>query len=604
MYQWLRKPGILLFVPLIVVLLGAMACEGKAGPSGPSGAQGPAGPQGPKGDKGDTGNLAVVPGGEAPSAMSKLTRIDPVTLAGRYGENPKVGGIFKNVIPQNFTSHDCQQDTGGCIETVLQLYNNLIMSNPYDWTADIMLDLADSWEISADGKKYTFNLHDGVEWHDGAPFTSADVEYTFNRILNNGVIAGNTETGSFQNVLWEAIVESTEAVGPDKVEINLLGSTDSILKLLSSGYAYIVPKHISEQDPLNAIKIDPRPIGTGPFMLTQDMSTTYVEHEKNPNYFKDGLPFLDGIESRQVLDTQARVAAVLTKEIYWSDSANTPTINASEAESVAAQDTGIVHKAATSFLFMFLQFNTEKPPFDDIRVRQAIVEAVDKNDLLYEGLGNQHGTVGTGLFPLGPWALPKDRMEKLPGYGPDMDVRRANAKRLLDEYEAENGKIDWSQVDWSVPLEHEGQTVSEIYQSQLKEYLGIDLTLNTKEMMVAWGNGMEGSYHALPMYGLIDFDDPTGTFNRFHITGAVWGMHRHHNPDMDAKYYEQVFLTDTEERKRLAWEIDEWFATEAALNYLYWSANDHIMWDFVKGYEHPSPFRSTNSRMEHIWLDL
>ena len=536
--------------------------------------------------------------------MSTLKRIDPVAVLAKYGDNPKYGGVFKNVIPQNFTSHDCQQDTGGCIETVLQVYNNLIMSDPYDWTAEILLDLADSWEVSADSTQWSFKLHEGVEWHDGKPLTSADVKYTFDRILNNGKVAGNTDTdGSFQNVLWQAIVESVDAPDPNTVVFNLLGSTDTILALLVSGYAYIVPKHISEPDPINALKIAPRPIGTGPFKLSEDMTTTLVKHEKNPNYFKDGLPFLDGIESVQILDTQARVAGVLTKTVYWSDSANTPTINATEAEAVAKQDANIVHKAATSFLFMFLQLNSLKPPFDDIRVRQAFVEAVDKNLLLYEGLGNQRGTIGTGLFPLGVWAMPEEMRAQYPGYGPDMAVRKANAQRLLDEYEAEKGKIDWSQVDWKVPLQHEGETVSQIYQSEMKE-LGVDLNLNTKEMMVAWGESMEGSFHALPMYGLIDFDDPTGTFNRFHINGAIWGMHGNYSKDIDDLYFKQVFVTDPVERQKLAWEIDTWTMEQASMNYLYWSANDHLMWNFVKGYEHPAPFRSTNSRMEYIWLDL
>src|SRR5262249_8656140 len=91
-----------------------------------------------------------------------------------------------------------------------------------------------------------------------------------------------------------------------------------------------------------------------------------------------------------------------------------------------------------------LTMQTEKPPFDDLRVRQAISEALRREAFIE--LGTQSGVVGTGNYPFGPWGMPKEMRNELIGYGPDMAKRIAHAKQLLASYEKEKGKIDWSKL--------------------------------------------------------------------------------------------------------------------------------------------------------------
>ena len=175
------------------------------------------------------------------------------------------------------------------------------MTNPYDWQ-QFMPDLAYAWDISPDGKTYTFHLHEEVKWHDGTPFSSADVKYTFDRIIAKGKILGNETPGTFNNGMWVAIIDSIETPDANTLVINTKGSTPTLLAILSDASSSIIPKHISEKDPLNALKEQLKTIGTGPFRMTEEPTTVVWKYERNPDYFKPGLPFLDEMESHVILD--------------------------------------------------------------------------------------------------------------------------------------------------------------------------------------------------------------------------------------------------------------------------------------------------------------
>ena len=123
--------------------------------------------------------------GEAP--VPKAGRfVDAIALAEKYGETARYGGTFLNV-QFHFNDHnDIHQSSGINAPLLGPIYNSLLMTNPYDYTGN-MVDLAYAWELSDDLKQLTFNLHEEVKWHDGVPFTSADVEWSLERIWNKGI---------------------------------------------------------------------------------------------------------------------------------------------------------------------------------------------------------------------------------------------------------------------------------------------------------------------------------------------------------------------------------------------------------------------------------
>jgi peptide/nickel transport system substrate-binding protein len=263
------------------------------------------------------------------------------------------------------------------------------------------------------------------------------VQYTIERIMNppKGMV-------SPRGPVFAALIERVETPDPDTVVIHGKGPSGMLLPLFANGWNVIIPKHIAEKDPVNALKTTV--IGTGPFRLKEPPTSSLWKYERNPDYFKKDLPFLDEIEIHIITDPQALVAAILSKRVFWSDSFPHPNMDRDLSESAAKQNANLVRSSSPLLGIQHLTIQTEKPPFDDLRVRQAISEALKRE--AFGELGTQAGVVGTGNFPLGPWAMPKDRREKLIGYGPDMAKRIANAKALLAAYEKEKGKIDWSKI--------------------------------------------------------------------------------------------------------------------------------------------------------------
>ena len=376
---------------------------------------------------------------QATTSDADLVRQGPLALAAAHGEKPRYGGKFLsagNEVLPHFDMH--QTSFAGIYTATAPVYNCLVRTSPYDPQAlDVVPELAHAWEFSDGGKTITFHLHQGVKWHDGEAFSSADVTYTIERILHppQGMI-------SVRGPVFKALIERVEAPDPNTVVVYGKGPSSMLLSLFANGWNMIIPKHIAEKDPVNALKT--QVIGTGPFRLKEPPTTTLVKYERNPDYFIKGLPYLDEIEMHLITDPQALAAAILSKRVFWNDAFPHPNLDGDMAQSMVKQNANLVHAKVPALGIAHFSMQTEKPPFDDLRVRQALSEAMRRE--AFAELGKQTGVVGTGNYPLGPWAMPKAMREHLIGYGPDMPKRIAHGKALLAAYEKEKGKIDWSKL--------------------------------------------------------------------------------------------------------------------------------------------------------------
>src|SRR3989442_79289 len=376
---------------------------------------------------------------QAPTSDAELARQGALALAVAHGEKPRYRGKFLSVGNEEIPFYDLHQTSlGGVYAATAPAYNCLIRTSPYDPMAlDIIPELADTWDLSDGGKTITFHLHKGVKWHDGVPFSSADVQYTIERMMHppKGMV-------SPRGPLFNALIERVEAPDPETVVVYGKGPSGLLLPLFANGWNVIIPKHISEKDPVSALKTTV--IGTGPFRLKELPTSSLWKYERNPEYFKKDLPFLDEMEIHIITDPQALVAAILSKRIFWSDSFPHPNMDRDLSKSAAQQNPNLVRSASPVLGVQHLTIQTEKPPFDDLWVRQAISEALRRE--AFGELGTQSGVVGTGSYPQGPWAMPTEMRAQLIGYGPDMAKRVAHAKELLASYEKEKGKIDWGKI--------------------------------------------------------------------------------------------------------------------------------------------------------------
>jgi peptide/nickel transport system substrate-binding protein len=526
-----------------------------------------------------------------------VARQGPQALAAAHGETPRYGGKFLSVGNEEIPLLDMHQTSfGGVYAATAPAYNCLIRTSPYDPLAlDIIPELAETWEVGDGGKTITFHLHRGVKWHDGAPFSSADVKYTIERIMNppQGMV-------SPRGPVFNALIERVETPDADTVVVHGKGPSGLLLPLFANGWNVIIPKHIAEKDPVNALKT--MVVGTGPFRLKEPPTTTLLKYERHPDYFKKDLPYLDEIEIHIITDPQALVAALLSKRVYWTDSFAHPNLDGDLAKSAAQQNPNLIHGANPGLIVSHLAMQSEKPPFNDIRVRQAISEAV-RREAIAE-LGNQSGAVGTGVYPLGPWAMPKDMREQLTGYGPDMQKRIAHAKELLAAYEKEKGKIDWSKIkiQCSTNIKFSCENAQVIQQLLRK----INVTVELEPMLVAQhrGNEVAGNYFMSLLGAAVDFDDPIDTFGQWFVTNGGRWYQRSSVPELDRLFEQQKFLADPEARKKVIWEMDRLAMNDAAYLILHWFDLHHVRWNFVKGWTATPNVRSTNARMDYVWLDF
>ncbi len=507
---------------------------------------------------------------QASKSDAELAREGAVALATAHGDKPRYGGKFLSAGNEEIPFYDMHQTSfGGVYAAIAPAYNCLIRTSPYDPLAlDIIPELADTWDIGDGGTTITFHLHHGVKWHDGVPFSSADVTYTIERIMHPppGMV-------SPRGPVFTALIERVEAPDPETVVVYGKGPSSLLLPLFANGHNVIIPKHIVEQDPVNALKT--RVIGTGPFKLKEPPTTTLWKYERNPDFFKKDLPFLDEIEIHIIPDPQALVAALLSKRIYWSDVFAHANLDRDLAKSTAQQNPNLI---------------------------QALSEAI-RREAIAE-LGNQSGAVGTGNYPVGPWAMPREMRAHLIGYGSDMAQRIAHAKALLASYEQDKGKIDWRKLklQCSTNIKFSCEN-AQVVQQLLKK---INVTIELEPMLVAQhrGNEVSGNFVLSLLGAATDFDDPIDAFGQWFVTkGGRW-YQRHSLPELDKLFEQQKFIADPEARKKVIWEMDTLAMNDAAYLILHWFDLHHVRWNFVKGWTITPNIRSTNARMDYVWLDL
>jgi ABC-type transport system substrate-binding protein len=315
-----------------------------------------------------------------------------------------------------------------------------------------------------------------------------------------------------------------------------------------------------------------------------------------------GLPYLDVVEIHLITDPQALAAALLSKRVFWTNSYVTSTLDRDIAQSVVQHNAQLTLSQVPSLAISYLSMHTGKAPFDDLRVRQAFSEAL-RRDALAE-FGKQTGLVGTGTFPAGPWAMPPAMREQLIGYGADMTKRLAQAKALLADYEHDKGKMDWSKIKLScatnLPITCDNAQVIQ----QLLKKIGVTIVLEPMLLAQHRGNEVSGDYVLSTLLAGFDFDDPIDVFGQLYVTkGGRW-YQRRSLPALDTLFEQQKFLVDPAARKQVIYAMDTLAMNDAAFLILQWVDAFQVRWNFMKGWTATPNARSTNARLDYVWMDV
>src|SRR5438105_5764196 len=338
----------------------------------------------------------------------------------------KSGGILRIPFvtsPASMSIHE--ESTIAALGPMMGVFNNLIMFDqhvPQNSLSSIVPDLAESWAYNEDAKSLTFPLRQGVAWHDGKPFTAKDVKCTWD------LVAGKAGEKLRINPRkpWYRNLEEVVTNGDFEVTFRLRRPQPAFIAVLASALSPFYPCHVSPRD------MRTRPIGTGPFKFVDFKPNESIRVTRNRDYWKPDRPYLDAIE---YTITKNRSTAILAFAAGKYDLTFAGTVTIPLMKDVKSQvPEAVCELPQGGSVSVNLIINRDVPPFDNPDLHRAMALSLDRTafiDILSEG----QGTVGGVLQPppAGSWGMPRDVLETLPGYGPDVPGNRAEARQIMQQ---------------------------------------------------------------------------------------------------------------------------------------------------------------------------
>ncbi len=495
--------------------------------------------------------LAACAAPAAPPAAESADGAEAAAATEEPAGEPKAGGVLIAARAADATGLDPHVQTAFASHRVLEhVYETLL---GLDADMNVIPRLAQSWEWSDDGLALTVQLQDNVVFHDGTPMTSADVKYSFERILNE-------ETGAAARGFFTAI-ESIDTPDDNTVVFNLNAPNVAILAAMTTTNASILSEAWMEAGGDPAAET----MGTGPFKIANWEPDNVLNMEAHTEYWMPDRPYLEGIEFRTIPDESSILAGLRAGEIDWG------LINDPIVATVADGSEELNLMRAPALAYHVLQLNASRPQFEDVRVRQAVSCAIDRQQVLdTASLGE--GEVTSPATPLS-YRAPLD---ELTCYTKDLE----QAQALLDDA----GVSDVSFTIMAASLEPptalaEAQNI----QAQLAE-IGITAEIEPLELGVYVDRWLAGDFDAaVALNG--GNPDPDNMFYRYwHSTGNLNGVANYSTPELDALLDEARAVVDPAARAELYLEIQKQLAEAAPWVWLYVGNEYRLMQPDVQGY--------------------
>jgi peptide/nickel transport system substrate-binding protein len=502
----------------------------------------------------------------------------------------KHGGVLKIQhmdTPPSASIHE--EATVSVAVPFMSIYNNLVIfdqhvaKNSFD---SIIPDLATKWTWSGDGRQLAFKLRQGVKWHDGKPFTAADVRCTFEMLLGGEGKLRRNPRGA-----WYTNVEKVTADGELEATFHLKERQPSLLALLASGYTPIYPCHVSAAD------MRRKPIGTGPFKFVELKMNEGIKLTKNADYWKPGRPYLDGIEYTIIANRSTRMLSFASGkfDMTFPTDLTVPLYNNMRKDAPQAQCTMRGTGVSTNLIV-----NREVPPFDDPRIRRALALTLDRQafiDILSEGEGKMGGVMLPP--PDGVWGMPPQMVKSIVGYD-NVAANREKARELMKEagYSPDKRlKVKVSTRDIAT-----FRDPATILIDHLK-HIWVDGELEVIDTSIYYNRVFKKDYAvALNLTGSA-VDDPDVTFFEGYACGSLRNYNNYCDPEMTKLFQAQSQEADQEKRLKMVWEIDRKLQEDIARPIIMHNRAAGCWQPYVKGVTLHSNSIYNGSRFEDVWLD-
>ncbi len=503
-------------------------------------------------------------------------------------DKPRSGGELVFVVPSEPPSYDAhQEETFGLIHPMAPHYNTLMRVDPTDKTGTKPVgDLAESWTISKDGLVYTFKLRQGVKFHDGSDMTSKDVKASYDKILSPPEGTKSLRAKAYSTV------KSVEAPDANTVRFTLKYPESSFLLNLASPWNWIYKADIIAKDPNWYMK---NVNGTGAFKFVEHVKGSHWVGKKNADYWDKGKPYLDGYRAIFMKSSAAQVAAIRGERAHTIFRSHSPPERDSLVQALGSK---VVVQESPWDCLNFVSMHHEKKPFDDKRVRRALSLALDR----YEGSKALSQItivkdVGGIQVPGTPYATPPEELEKLAGYGRDIEKNRAEARRLLKEAGVPEG---FSFTFKNRGIEHPYAKLGIWLIDQWKQ-IGITVKQETIEASAYHPMLKRGDFEVTMDFQCGFIVEPDLDLPRFLSTSdANYGKHK--DTVIDDLYNQQARTTDTEARKKIIRQFEKRLLNDEA-HVIYTLQWHRIVTHSakMKGWT-ITPSHYLNNQLDTVWL--
>jgi peptide/nickel transport system substrate-binding protein len=488
-----------------------------------------------------------------------------VSAASRQDSEPVSGGTLTLGVQADPAELDPHKTSLTAAWHVIEhVYDTLLTT---DETLSPIPALAESWDISDDGITYTFNLRQGVLFHNGREFVADDVRYSYERILD-------PETASpVADDL--ASVASVEVQDDHTVVITLNNADSSFLaKLMGSSIAIVPQEAVEEHGDLMQTMV-----GTGPFRFVDYVPNTEVRLERNPDYWDAPLPYLDALNIQIIPDNTARTTALVQGTVDIIEYAPVQDLPIFE------QDEEITVTGNENTNIRYMGINVQREPFDQLEVRQAMAMAIDRGPII-EAAVFGYGTPTNVIFPATYWAGIESEI-------PPVDIE--GARTLLESVGLGDGfecQIQsWAQYPFL-------SNAAIVIQEQLRQ-IGIEGEVDLQENAVLLENYFGGNFD-LSVTGTSAYVDPNDVIQSNFGTDQGSNGEGYSNEEVDRLILEGVATTDQEERAAIYDEIQRILLEDLPWINLFIAEQYEAMKNYVKGYVHIPT--GSNRSLKSVWI--
>ena len=508
-------------------------------------------------------------------------------------QTPKAGGHLnlaqREDTPQGFAIHE--SSTISTVWPAMPCLNNLVLFDPLKKTesADTIIgELAEKWSWQDNYRNLVFFLRKNVKWHDGQPFTSKDVKFTFDMLREAADAPAKLRINPRKD--WYANVEAIEAADTHTVVFRLKKPQPSLIMMLASGYTPVYAAHV----PPAAYRTGC--IGTGPFKLKEWRKGEFIDFVKNPDYFIKGRPYLDTLRYVIIAERGTRVAALQAGKVDAAFPGDTTKV---AAEQLKGAVPSLVVTRASENVMENVIMNTKKPPFDNVKVRLAVSHGIDRralNDAVHRG----GSLIGAAMLPKpwGVWGLSDNELLSLPGYGKPAD-EKAKARKLMAEAGFSPDKpLKVELVTRNIAIYVD---MASFIANELKQ-IGIEATVKPIETAQWHAMATRGEYQIGANLTGIAPDDPDANFLENFGCASPRNYTAYCNETLTKLIDQQSQEIDPKKRLALVKDIQRRIEMEAVRPMLVWRVEYFTHWPHVKNLiPHQSIYNY--GRLQEVWTD-